>query len=325
MTKAIGLFSGGLDSILATRLIKNQGIDVQAITFETPFFSAHKAKVAAKEAGISLDVIDITKKHLVMLKNPPHGYGKNLNPCIDCHTLMIKIAGDLMKKLDAKFIFTGEVVGQRPMSQNRDTMNLIGNLSGYKEHVVRPLSAKLLAPAKPELDGQLDREKLLDIQGKTRKKQLELAKEYNVGNYETPSGGCLLTCEGYCRKLKPLLDENINFPIRYYHLLKIGRHFSLPSGEKLIVGKDEQDNLNLIGYLLPEDIVLEPYDINGPTALIPDAKSTDSICLAASILARYSNRSKKHISVKVSCESKNINKIITVERFTANKVNRYII
>ena len=325
MTKAIGLFSGGLDSILATHLIRNQGIDVQAITFETPFFSANKAKVTAKETDIPLKVIDITQKHLIMLKKPPHGYGKNLNPCIDCHTLMIKIAGDLMKKLNAKFIFTGEVVGQRPMSQNRDTMNLIGNLSGYKEYVVRPLSAKLLSPTKPELDGLLDREKLLDIQGRTRKKQLELAKEYNVASYETPSGGCLLTYEGYCRKLKPLLDKNISFPIRYYHLLKIGRHFSLPSGEKLIVGKDEQDNQNLIGYLSAEDIMLEPHNINGPTALILDAKSTDNIHLAAGILARYSNRSKEHIAVKVSCESKNIDKIITVERFATNKANTYMI
>jgi len=325
MTKAIGLLSGGLDSILAAHVIRDQGIDVQAITFETPFFSSRKAKVAAENSDIPLKVIDITKTHLEMLKKPPHGYGKNLNPCIDCHTLMIKIAGDLMKKLDAKFIFTGEVVGQRPMSQNRNAINLVGNRSGYNGYIVRPLSAKLLEPTKPELDGLLDREKLLDIQGRSRKIQFELAEKLNLTSYETPSGGCLLTCEGYCRKLKPLLDENIDFPIRYYHLLKVGRHFSLPSGEKLIVGKDEQDNLNLMGYLSPDDILLEPYDINGPTALIPDAKSTDNISLAAGILTRYSNKSKERISVKILCESKNIDEIITIDRFTAEKVNRYII
>lgn len=230
-----------------------------------------------------------------------------------------------MDKLDAKFIFTGEVVGQRPMSQNRNTMNLIGKLSGYGQYVVRPLSAKLLAPTKPEINGQLDREKLLDIQGRTRKHQLELAKKYNVTAYETPSGGCLLTCEGYCRKLKPLLEETTDFPIRYYHLLKIGRHFSLPSGDKLIVGKDRHDNLNLLNYVSPDDIRLEPYNINGPTALIPDAKSTDTINLAAGILARYSNRSKDRIYVKISCESKKLDTLVEVNRLTPNDTEKYII
>jgi len=287
VVKAISLFSGGLDSILAVCVIRDQNIDVTGVTFETPFFVSARARIAAENINLPLNVIDITGAHMKILKNPPHGYGRNLNPCIDCHALMLNFAGKLMEESGAAFIFTGEVLGERPMSQNREALKVVANISGYSQYVLRPLSAKLLPATKPEKEGKVDRSQLLDINGKSRKRQIELAQKYQITKYESPSGGCLLTYEGYCRKLKDLLSQPEDLSLREYYLLKIGRHFRLPAGNKFVVGKDKDDNEKLFSYISDSDIFLTPVDKKGPSGLITGAKNGDDIEIAAKIIARY--------------------------------------
>ncbi|MBW2559118.1 MAG: tRNA 4-thiouridine(8) synthase ThiI, partial [Deltaproteobacteria bacterium] len=176
--KGIALISGGLDSILAVKVVQEQGIEVQGVAFETPFFSADSALEACKAIDLPLSVVDITREHLVMLRAPRYGYGKNMNPCIDCHILMLKKAGEKMESENADFIFTGEVLGQRPMSQGKQSLHIVAKRSGYQEYIVRPLSAGLLPETKPEMEGKIDRQRLLDIQGRSRKRQMELADRY---------------------------------------------------------------------------------------------------------------------------------------------------
>jgi len=177
---AIALFSGGLDSILAVKVIQEQDIDVLGITFVTPFFGAKKSIEAAKRIGLPLLTLNITEEHLVMLKAPKYGYGRNMNPCIDCHALMLKIAGEKMEELGADFLFTGEVLGQRPMSQGKQSLHVVAKNSGYNGYVLRPLSATLLPETIPETEGKVNRKRLLDIQGRGRKRQMEMAKNYGI-------------------------------------------------------------------------------------------------------------------------------------------------
>jgi tRNA U34 2-thiouridine synthase MnmA/TrmU len=184
--KAIALFSGGLDSMLSVRLLLEMGIDVEGVVFETPFFGAEKARSAARAVGVPLTVIDLTAPHLVMLKAPRYGYGKNMNPCIDCHTLMLKTAGAYMQTAGADFVSTGEVLGQRPMSQTRQSLLLVAKNSGYSDVILRPLSAQLLPETKPEREGKLDRTRLLAIQGRGRKTQIEMARRYGIVDYAPP-------------------------------------------------------------------------------------------------------------------------------------------
>ncbi|MEG0747756.1 MAG: 7-cyano-7-deazaguanine synthase, partial [Cetobacterium sp.] len=242
--KALALFSGGLDSALAIKVIKDQGIEVIALNFVSHFFGGknEKAENMAKQLGVQLEYVNFSSIHTDILKNPVHGRGKNMNPCIDCHALMFKTAGDLMEKFGASFIISGEVLGQRPMSQNYQALEKVKALSpGLEDLIVRPLSAKLLPESKPERLGWVDRSQLLDIQGRSRKVQMELMETYGLVDYPTPGGGCLLTDPGYSKRLKILEqdglleDENSNL----FHLLKIGRFFRFEKGKYLIVGREE--------------------------------------------------------------------------------------
>ena len=168
--------------MLAVKVIQEQGIEVEGVTFETPFFNAEKARRTAEQIGIPLIVMDITEEHLEMLKAPRYGYGRNMNPCIDCHTLMLMTAGRKMEELRASFVFTGEVLGQRPMSQTKQSLHIVAKNSGYGEYILRPLSARLLPETIPEKEGKVDRGRLLDIQGRGRKRQIEMAKRYGIKN-----------------------------------------------------------------------------------------------------------------------------------------------
>ena len=192
MTIGIGLFSGGLDSILAVRVLQEQNIHIEAVTFVTPFFGAEKAREAAARLSVSLHILDITEKHFEMLKNPRYGYGKNMNPCIDCHGLMFNQAGELMQKMGGHFLFSGEVLGERPMSQNKNSLNSVANLSGFANYILRPLSALLRPETKPEREGLVDRSMLLDIRGRSRKPQIELAARYGIIQYPEPQGAASL-------------------------------------------------------------------------------------------------------------------------------------
>jgi len=262
--KALVLLSGGLDSMLAAKVLMEQGIKVQGLTLKSYFFGAGKAKKAAKELGIKLKVIDFSKEHLEMLKNPEHGYGKNMNPCIDCHLLMFKRASQI-KGFD--FVATGEVLGERPMSQNRGALELIEKESGLSGYLLRPLSAKLLKETEVEKQGLVDRSKLLDISGRSRKKQMEFAKKWGINEYPAPAGGCLLTDPEFSRRLKDLLDKNSKADENDIELLKIGRHF-WEGDVKIIVGRNHEENLKIKGLRENNDILVELKDFQGPTTLI---------------------------------------------------------
>jgi tRNA-uridine 2-sulfurtransferase len=267
--KAIALFSGGLDSILAAKVIQGLGIEVEGVTFETPFFSAKKAEAAAKVIGLSLTVIDITETHLHMLQAPRYGYGKNMNPCIDCHTLMLKTAGTRMEATGADFVFTGEVLGQRPMSQTKQSLHVVAKNSGYSDSILRPLSAQCLPETRPEKEGKVDRTRLLAISGRGRKSQIEMARNYGITDYAPPAGGCLLTDVNFSKRLRDLFHRQPGYTIRDIELLKHGRHFRIQDNGKIIIGRNQADNEALDALIHDGDAVLHMADKAGPTVLVP--------------------------------------------------------
>jgi len=285
----IAVFSGGLDSTLAVKVIGGQDIEVRGVTFETPFFNAGKARAAARRIGLPLTVIDFTLEHLEMLKAPRYGYGKNMNPCIDCHTLMLKRAGLLMEQIGADFIFTGEVLGQRPMSQGKQSLLLVARNSGYQDVVLRPLSARLLPETLPEREGKVDRGSLLALQGRGRKDQIELAKHYGITEYAAPAGGCLLTDPMFSKRLKELFAHQPDFRVRDIELLKYGRHFRLGDAVKAIVGRKHSDNEAIRRLAEDNDTQLHTADFPGPTVLIPYGGDDLACRRAASLCLLYSD------------------------------------
>lgn len=310
--KGLGLCSGGLDSILAALVLRKQGIDVLWISFETPFFSAANARKASINNGIPLIVKNITEQYLPMLKNPKCGYGKNMNPCMDCHTLMFRIAGEMMEETGSDFLFSGEVRGQRPMSQNKNSLRYVEKNSGFDGTVLRPLSARVLPETLMERNGLVDREKLCDFSGRSRKPQMALAEQFGVKEYPAPAGGCLLTDEGYSKRLKDLFDHQENVEVSAMDLLSHGRHFRLDNDVKIVVGRDKEDNEEILQYFRPEkDILLKVKDIPGPITLIPNGCGDDSVVFSASITAGYS-KAAKEASVVVCVTQPDGQKDITV-------------
>ena len=245
MPKAIALFSGGLDSTLAVLAVGRQGIDVQAVRFLTPFDPDISAGVAAAKFGFDVTIHRLDETFLDIVKNPPHGHGKNMNPCIDCRILMLRNARAYMERVEADFIVTGEVLGQRPMSQRKDMLYHIDKEAGVSGYVVRPLSAKFLAITVPEAEGMIDREKLYGFSGRSRKPQMNLAKEFGLRDYAAPAGGCLLTEPNYAHRLKDLLKHAPSPAMNEIELLRMGRHFRYSPRCKIIVGRDEDENAKL--------------------------------------------------------------------------------
>ena len=288
---ALGLMSGGLDSILAARLLQEQKqLQVEAVTFTTPFFSPEKARAAAAQLGIPLHEIDITDIHFAMLQNPPHGYGKNMNPCIDCHAMMFREAGRLLESFKKPgFLFSGEVLGERPMSQNRQSLATVARASGFPEIILRPLSAQLLEPTKPELDGMVERELLLDLQGRSRKPQFALAQQWGITQFPNPGGGCLLTDPPFSQRLRDLLDHQKNIARVDLELLNIGRHLRVRPDLKIIAGRDEKDNQRLMAMVRDTDALISLVDFPGPTVLIPGNASEDDCLLGARICVSFSS------------------------------------
>ncbi len=312
MTTGIALFSGGLDSILAITLIEQQNIKVEAVSFITPFFGPETAQKSIKNTKANLHIIDITEKHFEMLKNPPHGYGKNMNPCIDCHALMFNFAGKMMKELKADFIFSGEVLGERPMSQNRNSLHTVANESGYKDCILRPLSASLLPPTKPEEEGLVDKSKLLDIKGRSRKPQIALAKKFGITDYPEPAGGCKLTDHAFSKRLKNLLQHNKNAARQDLDLLSTGRHFFTEDNVKIIVGRDEKDNNKIESLCSKNDILLNSGDIPGPTVIIPGGANESTMEFAAKICIAYSDaETSKQTEITVLKDNREIKRILT--------------
>jgi tRNA-specific 2-thiouridylase len=298
MTRAMGLISGGLDSILAARLMLEQGIQVIGISFVTPFFSSQGAERAAKGLGIPLQILNITDAHLTMLRHPKHGYGNNMNPCIDCHTLMLREAGRVMEEAEGAFLFTGEVLGQRPMSQNKGALRTVERESGYEGLILRPLSAQLLPETIPEREAKVDRGQLLGIKGRSRKEQLALAQHYNITEYLSPAGGCLLTDPIFSRRLRDLFLHQGPFQIRDLDLLKVGRHLRLTPALKAIVGRHAQDNEKILQLVDLTDDLLKVEGYPGPLCLIPYGGAAEDVERAASICVRYSDApAEEEISV----------------------------
>ena len=295
--KAITLISGGLDSTLATRLIYDLGIELVALNTVSPFCLCNRrsyggglcgAAGVARELNLKLISLNVTDEFLKIVNKPKHGYGSNMNPCIDCRILLFQKAKEVMPKEGASFVITGEVLGQRPMSQKLNTMRLIERESGLEGLVVRPLSAKVLDPTIPEQQGWIDREKLLSINGRGRTSQIALARELGINDYPCPSGGCLLTDPEFSKRLRDLMKhEGLN--LEGVGLLKIGRHFRLTDTAKLVVGRNEQENQRLLDLARNDDYLFMPSRIAGPTALGKGIFSDDLIQFACGIISRYSD------------------------------------
>ncbi len=287
---ALGLLSGGLDSILAARLLQEQKqLQVEAVTFITPFFGPGRARAAAAQLGIPLHEIDITDIHFAMLQNPPHGYGKNMNPCIDCHAMMFREAASLLERLGPGFLFSGEVLGERPMSQNRQSLATVAKTSGCPDMILRPLSAKLLEPTRPELDGMVERERLLDLQGRSRKPQFALAKQWGITQFPNPGGGCLLTDPPFSQRLRDLLEHQKNITRFDLELLNTGRHLRVRPDLKIVAGRDEKDNERLAGLARDTDTLISLVDFPGPIVLIPEEASGPDCLLGACICVSFSS------------------------------------
>lgn len=279
--------SGGLDSQLAIKLLQRAGAEVEALCFASPFFSTDEARKAADALGVKLNIVDFTDDIIALVENPKRGFGGAMNPCIDCHATMIKRAGELMVERGFDFVATGEVMGQRPMSQNKQSLGIVERDSGLKGRLVRPLSAKLLEPTIPETEGVLDREALLDIQGRSRDRQIALAAEFGIVEYPSPAGGCKLTEDGFCRKLKDLQDHESLSNRRLVELLVTGRRFRLPDGTGVVLGRDRVDNMKLKGET-SLGTVIAPVNCPGPTALLPEVKSENDFTLAVELVCSYS-------------------------------------
>jgi len=288
--KAIALFSGGLDSCLCIKIIQNMGIEVEAVNINTGFESNFKKeeylKKTAKELGVKFTYIDARSQFLdEILFAPKYGYGKNFNPCIDCHANMINIAYNYMKEVGAKFIISGEVLGQRPMSQKLDGLHKMEKLVKEAEIVVRPLSAKLLPPTLPEIKGWIDREKMYGISGRERKIQIQLAEEFALQNYEAPAGGCLLTDRNFSNKLKDFIKTR-KLEVDDIDVLKVGRHLVV-NNKKVIISRNKDENPILKAYKGDKFLKMFPIGIPGPVGLIEIDANVETKKLASKILITY--------------------------------------
>ena len=292
--RALGLCSGGLDSILAGLVLRQQNVEVAWITFETPFFSADKARAASRATGIPLTVQEITPVYLKMLRSPPCGYGKHMNPCLDCHALMFRLAGERMRAAGFDFLFSGEVVGQRPMSQTKSSLRYVEKQSGFNGYILRPLSARNLPETLPEQMGWVDRERLLGLSGRSRKPQIALAAEFGITDYPAPAGGCLLTDPGYARRLKDLFAHQAEVATADLVQLKYGRHFRLDATTKIVVGRTQKENQQIRALRDPRrDTTFKVKDYPGPTVLLAGMPSADNLTKAAAICAGYSKASRE--------------------------------
>jgi len=309
--KAVALLSGGLDSTLAAKVVLEQGIELQAINFLTLFCNCTNrgetclaSQKAVQSLGISLRVIHVSEEYLSIVKNPRHGYGSNMNPCIDCRIFMMKKAKEYMREVGASFLVTGEVLGERPMSQRRDAMRLIEKEADLEGLILRPLSAKLLPPSLPEREGWVDREKLLRIQGRSRKPQIQLAAIFGIQDYPCPAGGCLLTDPGFAKRIRDLFVHQPDFTLNDVHLLKVGRHYRFSDNTKLVIGRNEEENQKVQTFSLEGDLLLKAAHYPGPLSLLRNIGGgrpvEEEVRRAAAITARYS-KARGLESVEVLC------------------------
>lgn len=295
---ALALVSGGLDSALAAKLVKDQGIDLVAVHFASPFWGSEKKYPAriAEKLGIPFKRVILRSDYLEMLQNPKHGYGSAINPCIDCHAFMFRKAREIAEKMNAEFLVTGEVLGQRPMSQHLPALRIIEKEAGLVGRILRPLSGKLLEETEPEKKGWVNREKLLSIEGRSRKPQLAIAGEFSVNDYACAAGGCLLTMEGFARKLKDLFQRKKEITWNDIKLLKLGRHFQYHQN-RIIVGRDQEENESLRKLKPKEDYLFKVPIVESPITILQGPKTRGAIRLAARLTARYSDSKLRRVTV----------------------------
>ncbi|RUM89916.1 MAG: thiamine biosynthesis protein [Thermodesulfatator sp.] len=312
------LYSGGLDSILACKVLEEQGIRPIALQCITPFFGyslkgrEHRETQRVMEKySLELHVVDISQEYLQMVRNPPHGYGRHLNPCIDCKIIMVKKAISLMDKFSASFVASGEVLGQRPMSQRRDALRIIERDSGAAGLLLRPLSAGFLPETHPERNGLVDRNKLPGISGRGRKIQMALAQRYGIRDFPAPAGGCVLADPILSARFRKIFETWPGFTVADCLIARTGRHFLLEDKSWVIVGRNQKENIRLEKLAGPEDILLRPVDIPGPVCLVRYIASDKALDITARICARYSKgKGTEKLRIKASRQKDDLEKIL---------------
>ena len=295
MPQAVALFSGGLDSMLAVRILQEQGFEVEALNIRTPFECCKTpATQAAVDLGIRMTVVSVNDDYLELIRRPVYGYGKGVNPCIDCRIYLTKMGKRFMEQVDACVVVTGEVAGQRPMSQKRWQLDLIAKHSGLAGRLLRPLSAKLLEPTEPELEGLIDRDKLYDFHGRSRTGLIELAGRLGLHEIPQPSTGCALTETSFAPRVTDLMDHSADASRWDFELLSIGRHVRVDEGTKVVVGRNENENNMLEWFFERRDASrsasLVPEDFLGPNVLLIGNVSDRTVDYSAGLLLHYTRR-----------------------------------
>ena len=337
--KAVALISGGLDSLLAAKVMLEQGVHVEGINFYTGFcveghthairkkdkdkVKRNNALWSAEQLGIKLHIVDVIEEYKDVLINPKHGYGANMNPCLDCKGFMVRKAVEWIEENDFDFIVTGEVVGQRPMSQRKDTMPVIARESGANDLLLRPLCGKNLPATKPELEGWIDREKLYDFSGRSRKPQIALAKKFGFIDYAQPAGGCcFLTDKSYSDRLVDLWkarDDNRNYEMDDIMLLKVGRHVRPKPNFKMIIGREDGENKFMSGYK-KQFAHMHATSCVGPLVLIDGEADKDDLVLAAQITARFSKgRNEPVVSVEIT-DKQGVSQLVDVKPLNEHEI-----
>ncbi len=300
--RALGLLSGGLDSALAAKLLTEQGLEVIGLHLESPTSCRSDVREAARELGIELEIRPKGEAYLELLRHPRWGYGRNMNPCLDCRVFMLRLAREVMEQRGARFVFTGEVVGQRPMSQQRQALTMIDRNSDLEGWVLRPLSARLLPETEPERQGWVDRSRLLGIFGRGRSDQLRLAAEYGLRNFQSPGGGCLLTEPSFAERLRDLFAHT---PEEKTHmqdvaLLRLGRHIRVSAELKLVLGRNESENRSLEGFASEDRWLVTPDGFKGPIALVCGPRDQESLDHAVAWIVRYTKQPRAEDRVRWS-------------------------
>jgi len=329
---AVALFSGGLDSALAILLMRRQNIKVTALTFMTHFGCDISDRSScggnpypvSEKFGFDVKLMHLGEKFVEIVKNPKYGYGKNMNPCVDCRILMLREAKTFMDLIGADFIITGEVLGQRPKSQMRNSMNTVIRDSELKGRLVRPLSAKLFEETIPEKEGMLNRDLLEGISGRSRKRQMKLAEEFGLEDYPSPAAGCLLTDPSYSRRLKDLIENSPSIDFNDLNLLRVGRHFRINENSKVIVGRNEEDNDKIRQYAKNEHYMLEALGTGSPITLLITSNGDNSILDAASLTARYCGK-RKEAEVEVTCINDGDGRKFKVSPADEKLIDKYIL
>ncbi len=329
--KALALLSGGLDSILAAKVVQEAGVEVEGIHFLIPFIQSPDngkgtgaAAGAARQLNIKLHYVQCGEDYLQIIEKPYHGYGKRMNPCLDCRIYTFRMAARKMKEIGASFLVTGEVFDQRPNSQRRDAMDITVRDAGLKGLILRPLSAKHLQPTIPELEGWIDRSKLLDIKGRGRTQQIELAAKYGITDYPAPTGGCLLTYEEYSHKVRDLIQYGGGLTIPDIDLLRIGRHLRLSPEAKIIIGKDQHENELLQKSAPKNSVIMELADYSGPITLYLGPPNPDLLNVTAAITAGFT-RAPLESDCRVNLTENGQTKILTVKPISRENSRQYYV